>query len=194
MNQKLVSQLDETGLYIGPAYADESPLEEGVFHIPRLCVEVLPMVPMEGKRQRYVDGIFVYEDDPVELPPVPGFPTFGSAKALKLAEINSRCELKLSAVKFGYPEGEVQSWSKQEQEARAYGVDSSASTPFLSALAAARGIPLSLLAEKVIEKADLFAAMTGTIIGKRQYCEDLLNSLEEPDATIEDVAAITWPE
>lgn len=39
---KTVFQTDRAGLFAGTADADESPLEPGVFHIPRGCVEVAP--------------------------------------------------------------------------------------------------------------------------------------------------------
>lgn len=37
-----VFQTDENGFLVGATVADESPLEPGIFHIPRGCVEVVP--------------------------------------------------------------------------------------------------------------------------------------------------------
>lgn len=42
MNTKTVYQTNHLGLYVGPALADESPLEPGVFMIPAGCVEQPP--------------------------------------------------------------------------------------------------------------------------------------------------------
>lgn len=126
----------------------------------------------------------------IDNPPAPPPPTLEQAKASKLIKINRACSLELNAVKSGYPNDEVQSWGKQETEARAYVADNTAPTPLLSALATARGVPLVLLAAKVIEKSDLFATVSGTAIGKRQHCEDLLALAE----TVADVEAVTWPE
>lgn len=39
---KIVSQLDSLGFYVGPAVADESPLEEGVFLIPAGAIDMSP--------------------------------------------------------------------------------------------------------------------------------------------------------
>jgi hypothetical protein len=39
---KTVYQLDASGLYVGPVMAEESPLEPGVYLIPRGCVETAP--------------------------------------------------------------------------------------------------------------------------------------------------------
>lgn len=116
-------------------------------------------------------------------------PTLFDKKTAKLIEINQRCSALLGAVMSGYPPDEVQSWSKQESEARALAINSGAPTPLLHALAVARAIPLSDLVAKVIAKADLFAAASGTIIGQRQHCEDLIAAA----ATADDVAAIAWP-
>lgn len=42
MNQKIVYQTNYSGMLINEAYADESPLEPGVFLIPAGCVELAP--------------------------------------------------------------------------------------------------------------------------------------------------------
>lgn len=42
MNQKSVYQINYSGLFIGENFADESPLEPGIFHIPAGCVELAP--------------------------------------------------------------------------------------------------------------------------------------------------------
>ena len=69
-----------------------------------------------------------------------------------------------------YPDREIRTFDKQESEARAYAADATASTPLLSALAQARGIPLS-----------------GSIIGQRQALEDRLDAC----TTLEEVQGIT---
>jgi hypothetical protein len=117
-------------------------------------------------------------------------PTLADCKAKKLTEINDRCAELLAGVRAGYPPDEVQSWSKQETEARAYAADSSAPVPFLAALASARGIGIADLVSRVIVKADLFAATSGQIIGTRQHYEDLINGAE----TINQVKAVQWAE
>ncbi|WJD63104.1 phage tail protein [Pseudomonas kurunegalensis] len=63
MQSKIVYQTDHLGIYTGPAYADPSPLEEGVWLIPRGCVEVPPpAVPdykaahWDGQRWQLIDS------------------------------------------------------------------------------------------------------------------------------------------
>jgi len=216
-------QLDEHGYYVGDTVADLSPLEEGVYHIPYRCILDMPPPASDGTLRRYVDGAWVYEDvspaapepepepgpaptpDPEpeapapepEPEPEPASVTLVRVRASALAAINARCELELRAVKAGYPEGEVQSWAKQEAEARTYAADSEASTPLLGALSAARGIDLAVLAQKVIEKADLFAVASGQIIGTRQRCEDAIEAaaiIEPAEDAILAVQAVAWPE
>ncbi|HSH71531.1 MAG TPA: hypothetical protein VK974_00615 [Methylophilaceae bacterium] len=111
--------------------------------------------------------------------------------ARRLSTINRECERAVSQITATYPASEVLSWPKQETEARLYANNMVADTPLLSALATARGIPLAELASRVILKADAFAQVSGTLIGKRQQLEDMLNALPI-DATAEDVLDIQW--
>ena len=68
-----VCQLDGQGYYVGHAVAHESPLEPGVFHIPRLCVNVpVPVIP-EGCVAKYnaKSNAFDFEEIPVAPTPEP---------------------------------------------------------------------------------------------------------------------------
>ena len=110
----------------------------------------------------------------------------GDAEALyhaqqdALERVNRHYAQALSYIRATYPPDEVTSWAKQETEARAYVADSAAPTPLLSAIAEARGVLLALLVEKVIEKADLFAAASGALIGARQHAEDRIDAAMTP--------------
>lgn len=55
MKSKIVYQTDHLGIYTGTAYADPSPLEDGVWLIPRGCVEVPPPAVPEFKAAHW-DG------------------------------------------------------------------------------------------------------------------------------------------
>lgn len=55
MTTKTVFQTDRLGIYIGTTSADESPLEEGVYLLPRGCVETPPPAIPEGKAAHW-DG------------------------------------------------------------------------------------------------------------------------------------------
>ena len=112
--------------------------------------------------------------------------SLASTKARKLAEINAACDAALAALTADYPESELLTFDKQEAEARALLADPEAATPFLTPLAAARGLETEELARKVIAKADAFTTASGHVIGLRQKDEDRLKAAQ----SVEDVAAI----
>lgn len=112
-------------------------------------------------------------------------------KAQQISLINSKFTESMTAITSGYPQNEMLSWTKQETEARAWVLSSTAITPLLDGLATARNIPKSALVSRVIAKADTFAGVSGQLIGKRQGLEDKINAL--PDTTTADaIKAIVW--
>ena len=116
----------------------------------------------------------------------PELKTLDEVKAEKLAEINEKCDAALKAMTPTYPDRELLTFDQQKQEALAYTSDPSSPCPLLSPLAAARGISLELLCQKVIAKATAFSAISGALIGQRQAYEDQLELCETKEA----VAAI----
>lgn len=119
-------------------------------------------------------------------------PTAAAAIATKLTDINASCEGEIAAISAGYPSSEVLSWPKQEAEARAYTADNQAVTPLLDSLSAARGISKAELAGRIIAKADLFAQLSGAIIGKQQALEDQLDAISD-GLTAEELEAPITP-
>lgn len=111
-----------------------------------------------------------------------------AAKAAKLVELNAGCERALSSLTASYPPGELQSWPQQVKEAADLAADPQAETPLLSAIATARGLTVAELAERVRLKAEAYAQLSGSAIGRRQALEDLLERAQ----TLEDVEAIVW--
>lgn len=123
--------------------------------------------------------------------------SIADAAAERIVTLCSESETAMSVITFGYPEGEIKSWDKQEAEARALLADANASTPLLSAMASARGITVTDLATRVIAKADAFAVAAGAIIGKRQALEDQLNAIASDAALTDDekrtaIDAVVW--
>ena len=110
-------------------------------------------------------------------------------RAIGLSTINSKCEQLLSQIKTGYPQGEVESWSKQELEAKSFIADSNADVPLISAIASARGLPVAELASRILLKSSAYAAAAGAIVGTRQALEDALNVADE-----DTIHMIAWPE
>lgn len=110
------------------------------------------------------------------------------AKAERLELITNECDKVLSAIKTSYPQSEVESWPQQVKEAEAIAADPQADAPLLNAIATYRGLTVVELAARVKAKADLFAQVSGTIIGKRQALEDALDVATTPD----EVSAVVW--
>lgn len=118
-------------------------------------------------------------------------PTLSVLKKLKLAEINDEFKKVMQPITAGIPDIEVKSWLKQEAEARAYQANPTAATPLIDGLASSRNVNKDELVTRIIDKADAYANLSGTLIGRRQGLEDALNALPE-SATPEDIAAISW--
>ncbi len=77
MNKKIVYQCDENGWFLGLTEADESPLEPGIFHIPRNAYEDLPPVALPGQRPIRIGDTWHIKDDPLtpKGPAAPMAPT-----------------------------------------------------------------------------------------------------------------------
>ena len=169
--------------------------ETGAYVIGKFCVPHPDddTVPDEVRRQfaelwADVDAYAEAHPEMVteEQPYVPPVPTLEEVKAAKLSEINAAADRAIATLTATYPDRELATFDKQESEARAYAADATASTPLLSALAQARGIPLDELVRRVLAKADAFAVASGSIIGQRHALEDRLDVC----TTVEEVQSI----
>lgn len=123
-----------------------------------------------------------------ESPIVKPAPTLADLKTAKKAEITANFEQTIQQITAGYPASEIASWSKQEQEARAFTAVPLSATPLIDALANTRGVPKVTLAARIIAKADFFAGISGQLIGKRQGLEDSIDAATSKTA----LAAIAW--
>ena len=64
---KQVIQLDVDGYFVGLTYADQSPLEPGVFLLPAGAIDAVPPTTPENKRAKW-NGEWIYEDIPQPEP------------------------------------------------------------------------------------------------------------------------------
>lgn len=115
-------------------------------------------------------------------------PTLDEARAAKRREIDAAYSAELAVITDDYPEVERLTWDKQEREARAWAADNTAATPLLDAIASARGLTLSELVTRVIDKADAWVTASGAATGKRQALETAIAAA----TTVADVEAVTW--
>ncbi len=136
-----------------------------------------------------ISRLDVVNGEVVEFASAP--PTTDELKQLKVAEINAAFEQDMQPIINGIPAIERESWRKQEEEARAYVANNAAFTPLIDALASSRSVNKAELVTRIIQKADLFAGISGTLIGRRQGLEDTLDALP-PTATAEEIEAIVW--
>jgi hypothetical protein len=105
-----------------------------------------------------------------------------SYKVAKLNEINTAYQQAIADLTPTYPDDERLTFDKQEQEARAWLADNSASTPFVDALAVGRQMNKAELVSRIIAKADAFAIASGLLTGQRQRYEDLLKDAQDAEA------------
>lgn len=98
-------------------------------------------------------------------------------KQMKLDEINNQYEKAISQLTRGYPQTEISSWPKQEEEANSWVKDNAADVPFLTNLSIKREISMEILCQKVLDKALTFAMISGDLTGQRQRMEDELDKL-----------------
>lgn len=89
--EKIVSQLNPGGFYVGPVVADESPLEPGVFLIPGGAIDTTPPDVPEGLRAQYVGGEWVFSPIPLDTPEVVP-PTFAELKAKEISSFKETRE------------------------------------------------------------------------------------------------------
>jgi hypothetical protein len=118
----------------------------------------------QGVRQ-FINGALVPYTAPV---------TLEQAKATKLAEVTTAYNNAVYAIAKDVDRFELASWTKQEDEARAYIADNTIATPLLNGLVETRGLGEAVLAlaNKVIENADnyqkAYSAVLGTYQGKKK--------------------------
>lgn len=108
------------------------------------------------------------------------------AKAAKLAEINRAFEAAAAPLTAGYPPSEKVTWPIQETEVLAWQKSSLALTPYINALAVARGIARADFLERTLAKVQALRAASAVLVGTRQKYEDRVHAAEQ----LGDVAAI----
>lgn len=106
-------------------------------------------------------------------------------RVIKLKELNTKFNEAISNLKGEeIPEAEMQSWTRQEEEAQKY-LNSSprdpSVAPFLSSLAASRNIDLEFLCKKCLKKAELYAQNGAILIGIRQAYQTDIENINKPE-------------
>ena len=91
-------------------------------------------------------------------------------------EIRTRYADQLAIIASPYSREERETWFTQLKEADDW-ISGITLVPMLTALAAARGIPVGLLAAKIKENDTLFRGVIGTLLGRQQAELDKLKGM-----------------
>ena len=115
--------------------------------------------------------------------------TLDDLRRERLRVINAAFDTAAAALVAGYPALERSTWHMQESEALAWQTNPAAPTPYLDAVADARGIDYDDMRNKTLGNVLLFRAASAQLVGTRQALRDAI-----ADATTrEAIEAITWP-
>ena len=111
------------------------------------------------------------------------------------AALTTEYERRMQAIAAGYPPSERESWPVQTSEAYALVADPQASTPWIDAASAARGLDRLELARRIIAKDAQYRVVSGTLSGVRQRIEDQIDAAGDDQAALQ-VIDVTqgWPE
>lgn len=174
MNKQVV-QLDDNGYYSGQTYADRSPLEPGVWLIPAGCVDTTPPENVrKGYKYQYSPAgwIEVSEHIAERKPPRQ---SAEQARIWLAGELAKECDMIADSILAEYPQAERLTFEIQVQEAEAGG-----DRPLLEAVAAARGLDVDELTERVLANRQRYLAAAAAIIGKRQALLDQAATMLDP--------------
>ena len=142
----------------------------------------------DNSKTKFIDGNFVFT---VEQN-VDESQLLAQRKESLIYKVVTKTDQLEAQVLAGYSKAEIASFYRQEAEARAWLADNQSPTPMLNEMVVKRPeIPsLSILVEKIIEKADTFSAVMGGIIGKKQAIEtriELAKNSEELTACEQEI-------
>lgn len=199
---------NETGEYVGTTEAFLDPIEKTPL-IPAYATNQAP--PEIGVEQVAVFGgdSWTVKDDyrgkeywsadkeylgvvdfigslPSGATTVKPLPSFEGVEANKKDEIKIKADVILQTQAEEYGAMEIATWDQQFQEAVAYSTDNQATVPLLNAIAAGRGMTVSVLADRIIANRTAWVALSGRIVGQRLAYQDSLDAAR----TVEEVEAI----
>jgi len=109
-------------------------------------------------------------------------------RTVKEGEIRSGGSTRLTALANPYSAEERESWTQQQAEAKEFQADTDCECSLIRAMATNRGIPLPLLAGKILENAALFKTVSGQILGTQQQLLDRIAA----ETDFERLLAIAW--
>ena len=118
------------------------------------------------------------------------------AKAEKISNLNAAAQAFINAAAEidKVPDFEVQTWSIQAAEARAWAVDKTAPTPVLDQIAASRGIDADKLKAAALRKTLAYEKLTAHVAGQRQALQSKIEAAKTQAELEKIVIEFTAPE
>ena len=129
-----------------------------------------------GHKLEDKDGVWISSDDNAVQLIINNFEPLEDERKEAKKRLIEQFEEATKDLEASYPESEKRTFTKQEVEARSFITDNTARTPTLSQISSGRGKTVLDVALKVVEKADIYTAQIGALIGIRQAKEDLIDS------------------
>ena len=105
---------------------------------------------------------------------IPEDTSYKDSVTYKLMLINREYSKAIARLTDGIIKDEMDTWLKQETEARSWLVDNNYYTPLIDAMCSARLCDKMYLVGKIIEKADLYTSEVGKLLGEKQKQEKAL--------------------
>jgi hypothetical protein len=106
----------------------------------------------------------------------------------KCSRIRATGAKLLTNIAGEYMAEERETWTEQKAQAEAYLADNTADCPMLTAFANGRGIPISLLAQGIVDNNALFQTASGQVMGAMYALLDQVNAAPN----LETALAIEW--
>ncbi len=101
-------------------------------------------------------------------------------KSLAIASSGRRLSSSIQGLATSYSVEERNTWAQQQAEAQAWTADNSAATPLLTALSAARNVPVADLVKKILAKNQSYSAAYNAALGQHQKERDLIEKATLP--------------
>lgn len=109
----------------------------------------------------------------------------GELQDAALQEINRQAEAALAPITRQYPRGEMETWSEQCQEARAWLLAPATPTPLLDAIAGPQALEAkTALCQAVLAKADAYKVAAGAVIRWRRAVTRWVDAQTEREALL----------
>lgn len=177
----IVYQTNEVGVFVGETVAHPSPLEDGVFAIPRGCVTVAPPELGEGEFAVWDGEAWRVELIPAPEPiPEPTPPTLDQVRASAKSAMLLWIDGFLAQFTAGVPAAELASWPVKAERARLHIAGNP--QPMIVAEAALTGEDAMALAQKITAKADAYEAIIARVTGLRRATETAIAEAKTPKA------------